>query len=107
MNNGHASGGFLNGLVIGVALGAGAYFLIGTKTGKKILKAVSEQGFDNLEGLVGAVTESMSCECDGECMCEEEVEKTPRKMATTSHPEHSEEAPKKTGPKRFFKGIKR
>ena len=47
-HNSHFSSGFLLGLIIG----GGAVFLLGTKTGKNLLKIVSEQGLDGIANLL-------------------------------------------------------
>ena len=43
---------FSTGLLLGMILGGGAVFLLGTRTGKNLLKIVSEQGLDGLTGLL-------------------------------------------------------
>ncbi|SRR5258706_6005189 len=53
------SNGFMNGLVLGAILGAGAVFLLGTKTGKKLLKAVSEEGMEAMSDLKGVLENEM------------------------------------------------
>lgn len=91
-NNGHFSNGFLLGLIIG----GGAVFLLGTKTGKKLLKQFSEQGMEELSEVLENVDLG-------------EYEEEPIEPAA-SHEEETvaEEEPqeKKTGKKRFFKRAK-
>ena len=43
---------FTTGLLLGLILGGGAVFLLGTKTGKNLLKIISEQGMDGLLNLL-------------------------------------------------------
>lgn len=43
--------GFLNGLVIGLVVGAGFTLLLTTKKGKRILKAINEEGLDSVTSL--------------------------------------------------------
>jgi hypothetical protein len=43
---------FTTGLLVGLILGGGAVFLLGTRTGKNVLKIVSEQGLDGLLNLL-------------------------------------------------------
>ena len=50
--------GFLNGLILGALLGAGAvYFLTSTEEGKKIKKDLQEKGKDALENLAELINE--------------------------------------------------
>ena len=61
MNNNHHSGnGFMSGLFWGLIIGAGLALLFSTKKGRKILKALTENGFEGiaeLEDLIEDVTE--------------------------------------------------
>lgn len=41
-------GRFSDGLLLGMIIGGAAVFLLGTKKGNKILKALTEQGFEGL-----------------------------------------------------------
>ena len=43
---------FTTGLLLGLILGGGAVFLLGTRTGKNLLKIVSDQGLDGLVNLL-------------------------------------------------------
>lgn len=45
MGNNHG-GRFTDGLLLGMIIGGVAVFLLGTKKGNKILKALTEQGFE-------------------------------------------------------------
>jgi polyhydroxyalkanoate synthesis regulator phasin len=58
MSDRHHSNGFLNGLILGALLGAGAfYFLTSTEEGKKIKKDLQEKGKDALENLADLIAE--------------------------------------------------
>lgn len=46
MSNNHSSNGSFNAFLWGLIIGGGAVFLLGTKKGKKILKAISEEGLE-------------------------------------------------------------
>jgi gas vesicle protein len=50
MNNNNSH--FTTGLLLGLILGGGAVFLLGTRTGKNLLKIISEQGMDGLTDLL-------------------------------------------------------
>lgn len=106
----HSGGKFFNGLLFGALIGAGAFYLLGTEKGKKILKTVTELGLDGITEVDDMVDEEM----DGE-MEEEELTK-PGKKINTEGPEIIETieaietvAPKKPTPlhhvKRIFKNI--
>lgn len=47
MGNNH-SGRFIDGLLLGAILGGAIVFLLGTEKGKKILKTITEEGFEGL-----------------------------------------------------------
>lgn len=78
MGNGRFSDGFLLGALVGGA----AVFLLGTKKGNKILKAVTEEGLDGLTEII----ENFEEEREGAKPSPQAVKK-----ATTKHPEHIEE----------------
>lgn len=93
-NDGKFSTGFLMGLVIG----GGAVFLFGTKSGKNLLKIISEQGLDGLANILA--------DYDLEDMEEEEdlsVETEPQVQDLHSNGHAKEDSPKK----RFFRRIKK
>jgi hypothetical protein len=96
---------FTTGLLLGLILGGGAVFLLGTRTGKTLLKIVSEQGLDGLANLL----EEYGLE-DLEEM--EELEEVPEQDVTASESEVHQESEKKeekqTSPKhRFFRRVKK
>jgi gas vesicle protein len=93
---------FTTGLLLGLILGGGAVFLLGTKTGKNLLKIISEQGLDGLLNLL----EEYNFESLEEM---EEVEPSFGDAQDLGKPRESEangetkESPKK----RFFRRIKK
>lgn len=91
MDNKHHGSGFMNGLVIGAVLGAGAVFFLGTKKGKQIFKALTENGFENLSELKEMLDSDEFDDGEEEEMVEEKTVSSP--------------APKST--KRFFRGIRK
>lgn len=106
MNDNKFSTGFLLGLLIG----GGAVFLLGTKTGKNLLKIVSEQGLDGLiKTLEEYGLEKLEDMEEYEEVEEDEVPQTnghaKKDILATSHVESEvkESSPKK----RFFKRVRR
>ena len=95
MNNGRLSNGFILGLIIG----GGAVFLFGTKTGKKLLKKFSEEGW---EGLTEILEEVDMGEYEEEPAEEAEVAPTNHKTNGGLREEEPEEV-KVVSKKRFFK----
>jgi hypothetical protein len=82
---------FTIGLLLGLLLGGGAVFLLGTRTGKNILKIFSDQGLD---GLLNLLEEYNFDEL-------EEMEEVPEEDVVGHQPEV--QAPKK----HFFRRIKK
>jgi len=85
MNNGRLSNGFILGLIIG----GGAVFLFGTKTGKKLLKKFSEEGWEGLTEILEEVDMGGYEEEPGEEVQEEVQKETPEEVTVSK--------------KRFFK----
>ena len=98
-NNGNK---FMDGLVLGAVLGGAAVFFLGTRTGKNLLKIVSEQGLD---GFVNLLEEYEI----GDWEDEKEFEKAPEADGETKAQDQvSEEEAKEDAPKRrFFKRVRR
>lgn len=96
MNNNDSK--FSNGFLLGLIIGAGIVFLLGTKTGKNLLKIISEQGLD---GLASLLEEYDLSDLEEENIVEEE------------EPDLKEEIPSSNGnghqatKKRFFRRLKR
>jgi hypothetical protein len=95
-HNSHFSSGFLIGLIIG----AGIVFLLGTRTGKNLLKILSDQG---IEGLVNLLDEYdfSDLEEDGEKLAQQEEYEQLETNAKIDG--HSGETTKR----RFFKRFKK
>lgn len=49
--NNHNSNGFGNGFLLGCIVGAAVVFVLFTKKGKKLLKALTEEGIEGISGL--------------------------------------------------------
>ena len=90
----HFSGGFMLGVVIGAAL----VYLVATEKGKKVLKAVTDEGLKNISELIE------ESELEDEILEEvepvEEVVEEPQDL-------ENKETPKKTTKKRFFRRVKK
>jgi hypothetical protein len=105
MNNNH-DGKFSIGFLMGLLLGGGVVFLLGTRTGKNILKIISEQGLDGVLNLLEEYNFS-----DLEEFEEVESEESDFAEATSDKSEgqdkeESDEAPK-SPKKRFFKRVRK
>jgi len=100
MNDSKFSSGFLFGLLIG----GGAVFLLGTKTGRNLVKIVSERGMDGLVELLEEYNfENLEeIEDEGEIPADE-AQAQPNGEASHHEAEKKEEAPKK----HFFRRIKK
>jgi len=97
---------FSTGLLLGFIIGGGAVFLLGTRTGKNLLKIVSEQGLDGLVNLF----EEYGLDTLEEI---EEMEEVPEQDLPSSDSEDGEslssegEEPKKPPKKHFFRRVKK
>lgn len=90
---------FSNGFIVGLIIGGGLVFLLGTKTGKNILKIISEDGF---EGLLTLLEDYELADVEED----DDGDVTESKSNGVSHSQTVEkepEAPKK----RFFKRNRR
>lgn len=95
----NGSGGFINGLVLGVIIGAGLVFLFCTKRGKQVLKAITENGVESFSDLTD-ILQNTEFEDEEEFPQDGEVI-TPKKT-TPVHP-----ASASRPVKRFFRGVKK
>lgn len=107
-NSNHKSGNnFLSGFLLGVLIGGAVVFLLGTKKGKKILKAISEEGEGKISNILNKIEKSVDLE--DAILEDQEIETAaPKKEIIVKDGEQSraiEEKPKAT--RRFFKGISR
>jgi hypothetical protein len=92
---------FSTGLLIGLILGGGAVFLLGTRTGKNLLKIISEQG---LEGVTDLLEEYDLSDLEEV----EEMEDEPGEgQAETSENKEGSEESKKSPKKHFFRRIRK
>jgi hypothetical protein len=108
MNN-HNDNKFTLGLLLGLILGGGAVFLLGTRTGKNLLKIVSEQGLDGLLGLLEEYNFDDLGEYE-EVESEEEADLQEEHQAEGDGGEKKEDSngqTKESRKKRFFKRIRK
>src|SRR5579859_1325299 len=99
--NQHSSSNFMNGFVTGALLGGGLVFLFGTKTGKKLLKIISEEGLENMSSLSELLEDKFA---DGMT-----VEEEGEVIGTT---DEKDDEPSSVGKiqssaKHFFRGVKK
>lgn len=94
-------GKFFSGFLLGLLVGAGVVFLLGTKKGKRLLKAISEKGLDNISNILE--------EADKTADLDEVVEKKSRKEFVQEKEFDIREKPIEEKPRvrRFFRGISR
>lgn len=97
-NNEHKSNKFFEGFFWGLIIGGAAVYLLGTKSGKKILKTLTEEGIGNISDLMGEEIEEYD-ELEEEP--EAEVKKTNGNGVTKNATEEKKEKPSIR--KRFFK----
>lgn len=100
---------FSHGFLLGLIIGGGAVFLLGTKTGKNLLKIASEQG---LEGFANLLEEydlaSIEEEEENPAIYKDEPIEEIRTNGHLKNPTDNKEEELKEGPKkRFFKRIRR
>lgn len=95
MQNTNHDNKFFSGFLLGLIVGSAVVFLLATKTGKKILKLVSEEGFERLSDIV-----------DEKDFQEEEIEEVD---TVVEEPEVNGEVKKVIArkPRRFFKRVKK
>lgn len=98
----HHGGGFANGFVVGVFVGASIVFLFGTNKGKKVLQMLLDQVEENT--AISELLEMPEDEQEGY----EGIEEEPEEVAKThAKPKTDEKKPQKAVAKvkRFFKGA--
>jgi hypothetical protein len=96
---------FSNGFILGLLIGGGLVFLLGTKTGKNITKIISDQGLDGLLNLLEEYDVS-NLEEEGEGDGEEFNSEVKTNSVEEDHQVLEEEA-KPTPKKRFFKRLRK
>lgn len=91
-NNNQNEGKFLSGFLLGLLVGGFVVFLLGTKKGKKLLKAISEDGIDNISNILDEAKPPFAKASEG------------RRREFIVKESSIEEKPKV---RRFFRGISR
>jgi hypothetical protein len=100
MNNNNSH--FTTGILLGLILGGGAVFLLGTRTGKNLLKIISEQGFEGVTDLLEEYDLS-----DLEEVEDIEDEPGEDESQASENKEASEGEVKKSPKKHFFRRIRK
>ena len=104
MNNQSHNGHFFNGFMLGIVVGAAAVFLFGTKSGKNLLKILSEQGIDGIANMMDEYNFGEEEEDDPEIVEDvKEVKKDVQKEVDSELEKVAAVAPKK----KFFKRFKK
>ncbi len=101
-NNNNSGNNFFSGFLLGALVGAAVVFLLGTKKGKRLLKAISEEGIDNISNLLEEASKTENLD--------QVVEKPPFAKASEGQGEFAiKETTIEHRPKvrRFFRGISR
>ena len=99
MNNNNSH--FTTGILLGLILGGGAVFLLGTRTGKNLLKIISEQGLDGVTDLLEEYDLSDLEEV-------EDIEDEPGEDGSPdSENKEGTEEPKKSPKKHFFRRVRK
>lgn len=97
-HNGNSSNGFVLGLLIGGAI----VFLVGTDKGRKILKAITEEGFSELSEIIERAEEKIEEEMEEEEASPiKEKERVEEKVSTSNG--HSASVSSASAKKRFFR----
>jgi gas vesicle protein len=92
---------FTTGMLLGLILGGGAVFLLGTRTGKNLLKIISEQGMDGITDLLEEYDLSDLEEV-------EDIEDEPGEgQSETSENKNGSDESKKSPKKHFFRRIRK
>lgn len=100
---------FSNGFLLGLIVGGGAVFLLGTRTGKNLLKIVSEQGLDGIINILDeydlSEIEQEEEEDRGESFVSkrDDYKANGQAVVKESQSPIKEESPKK----RFFRRVKK
>lgn len=102
-NNNKSGNNFFNGFLLGLLVGAAIVFLLGTKKGKRLLKAISEEGIENISNILEKTDKSVDLD---EIINEEQEEALEAEMPE-KRGENIERTVRKPVAKRFFRGIPR
>lgn len=98
-NNGTNLGKSSNGFLWGLIIGGGLVFLLGTKKGRRLLKAVTEDGFEGISELYDLFKE------ETEKYDEPHSEKKSKPTLEEDGLKHPSNGPTLSSIKRFFKGV--
>ena len=103
---------FLDGVVLGTAIGGATVFLLGTKKGREVLKILREEGRERFSQLEGMFSEYQAAMHDEEDYFEDEAEEMtqelPEKVNEVKHAvKESSDKAKSSLRKKLFKGISR
>lgn len=90
---------FFSGFLLGALVGAAIVFLLGTKKGKRIWKAISEDGLDNISNLLDKADKTEDLD--------EVAENQGENIAPKREFLIKEEPFEKPKVRRFFRGIPR
>lgn len=104
-SNNQKEGKFLSGFLLGLLVGGFVVFLLGTKKGKKLLKAISEDSIDNISNILDEANSSL--DFDEDVVKPKIIARKPeiqRKEFVQKREFAFEEKPKV---RRFFRGISR
>jgi uncharacterized protein YcfJ len=99
-NNNKSNNNFLSGFLLGALVGGVIVFLLGTEKGKKILKAISDEGLVNLSDILEKADKAANLDEVFEEEDEQEVSSKTELIA-------KEVSDDRRKPKRFFRGISR
>ncbi len=109
MNNQNQSSRFFDGFLLGVIVGALGVFLFGTKSGKNLVKIVSEQGLEGISKLMEEYNLMDIEEFDEEPKVKKEASHNPKHHQEETNEEVKEtvgeEVVEKAPKKRFFKRL--
>lgn len=99
-------GNFFSGFLLGIFIGAAVALLLVTKKGKKILKAISEEGEGKITDILDKLDKSVSLP---EEALEDEGSSFVKASANKESDNEEESLVKRDKPKvkRFFKGVSR
>lgn len=103
-NNNRSNNNFFSGFLLGALIGAAIALLLVTKKGKKILKAISEEGEGKISNILNKIEKSVDLEDEIlEASDDEEIETSaPRREVVKKTV--IEDKPKV---RRFFRGVSR
>lgn len=108
-NSSGQDGKFFSGFLLGLVVGGVVVFLLGTKKGKRVWKAISEDGIDNISNLLDEAEKTEDLDEVEDEELGEVVEKPPFAKASEGRGEFAikEKPVEKPRVRRFFRGISR